>query len=86
MGDNFKDGSVLRLLLERGADINAQNRGGRTPLHFASITGKLEAVRLLLKHGADVEAKDNDRMTALQEAAEEGHDEVVKLLRERGAK
>jgi ankyrin repeat protein len=29
-GDNFKDGSVLRLLLEHGADINAQSQTGRT--------------------------------------------------------
>ena len=83
---NFKDGSALRLLLEHGADINAQNRVGRTPLHRASFNGALEAVRLLLEHGADVEAKNIVGETALQEAADRGHDNVVKLLREHGAK
>ena len=84
--DVLKVGSVLRLLLEHGADINVQGQGGRTSLHFASHSGKLEDVRLLLEHGADVEVKGNDGMTASQEAAKRGHDEVVKLLREHGAK
>ena len=85
-GQNFKDGSVLRLLLECGADINAQSQGGRTPLHRASMSGALEVVRLLLEHGADVEAKDLDGRTALQFVAGKGNSEIVKLLREHGAK
>jgi ankyrin repeat protein len=82
---NFNDGSVLRLLLEHGADLNAQNRVGRTPLHRASFNGAVEVVRLLLEHGADVEAKNIVGGTALQEAADRGHGEVVELLREHGA-
>ena len=83
---DVKSGSVLRLLLGRGADVNARIRDGRTPLHAASVYGVLEAVRLLLEHGADVEVKNNDGKTALHLAAEEGYDEVVRLLREHGAK
>jgi hypothetical protein len=63
-GRNSKDGSVVRLLLEHGADINVQSRSGRTPLHEASYEGALEVVRLLLEHGADVEAKTNSGKTA----------------------
>jgi ankyrin repeat protein len=85
-GRNSEDGSVARLLLERGADVNAQNQLGWTPLHRASFFGALEVVRLLLEHGADIEPKENDGKTALQVAAEEGHDDVVELLREHGAK
>jgi Ankyrin repeats (3 copies)/Ankyrin repeats (many copies) len=85
-GHNSKDDSVVRSLLEHGADIDGQSQSGRTPLHEASYFGALEVVRLLLEHGADVEAKGNDGETALQEAAGRGHDEVVKLLREHGAK
>jgi ankyrin repeat protein len=39
-GDHFEDGSVLRLLLEHGADINVQGGGGETPLHWASFNGR----------------------------------------------
>jgi hypothetical protein len=84
-GHNFKDGSILRLLLQHGADINAQNQGGRTSLHLASFFGALEVVHLLLEHGADVEVKNNDGKTALQFAAKQGHDKIVKFLREHGA-
>ena len=86
---NFiKSFSVVRLLLENGADINAQTRGGRTPLFCASGHGSLEVVRLLLEHGADVEVKVKHwgGKTALQFAADRGRDEVVQLLREHGAK
>jgi ankyrin repeat protein len=85
-GHNFKDGSVLRSLLEHGADINVQDKIGLTPLRWAIFNGALEVVRLLLEHGADVEAKDNNGKTALQLAADRGYDEVVELLREHGAK
>jgi hypothetical protein len=85
-GHYFKGGSVVRLLLERGADINVQNQIGWTPLHLASINGALEVVRLLLEHGADVEAKRNDGETALQLVADRGLGEVEKLLREHGTK
>ena len=77
--------SVVRLLLEHGADVNAPDVFGGTPLCKASFFGALEVVRLLLEHGADVRAKNNGGKTVLQFAAGEGHNEVVKLLRERGA-
>jgi ankyrin repeat protein len=83
---NFNDGSVIRLLLEHGADINAQDGDPGTPLHGASKFGRLETVRLLLEHGADVEVKNNGGKTALQVAADSGYDKVVELLREYGAK
>ena len=82
-GGHSKVGSVLRLLLEHGADMNAQDQIGRTPLHWASV---IAAVRLLLEHSADVEMKNDDGRTALQEAAKNGYDEIVELLREHGAR
>jgi len=85
-GRNSKDGSVVRLLLDHGADVNAQNQAGWTPLDEASYYGALEVVRLLLERGADVEAKNNDGKTALHVAAAHGHDKVIELLREHGAK
>jgi hypothetical protein len=80
-GLHFKAGSVVRLLLEYGADINVQDIDGWTPLHCASFIGLPEVVRLLLEQGADVEVKGNDGKTALQVAADRGHNEVVELFR-----
>jgi Ankyrin repeats (3 copies)/Ankyrin repeats (many copies) len=85
-GHYFKAGSVVRLLLEHGADIDLQDKDGWTPLYTALINGALEIVPLLLEYGADVEARDNDGKTALQVAAEKGYDEIVELLREHGAR
>ncbi|KAF8495911.1 hypothetical protein F5888DRAFT_1840219, partial [Russula emetica] len=90
-GFHFKDGSVLRFLLEHGADVNARvNKDGFTPLHRASSYGALEVMRLLLEHGADVEAVSVDGKTALQvldRHVDQGRrDEITRLLIEHGAK
>jgi hypothetical protein len=94
-GHFFKNGSVLRLLLEYGADVNSRaDDDGFTPLHRASAGGALEVVRLLLEHGADVEAISVDGGTALQVVGRSAYrdvdqgrlDEITRLLVERGAK
>ena len=53
---------VVKVLLESGADPNAPNNGGHTPLHAAAYRGHLNVASLLLKHGADpcITNKDGD--------------------------
>ena len=77
---------VTRLLLEHGADINARNDNGSTPLHLAAEDGSLEVVRVLLEHGANVGVQDNEGRTPLYVAAA-GYErvEVVRMLLEHGA-
>jgi ankyrin repeat protein len=75
---------VLRLLLEKGADVNAIDEWCNTPLTWAASRGDEMMVQLLLEKGADIEAKSYDG-TALHAAAHEGHAAVVGLLLEKGA-
>ena len=76
---------LARLLLTAGADVNAKNKWGSTPLHAAAREGHTEAVRLLLEAGADVNAENEDGETPLHWAAWEGHTDVVRLLLAAGA-
>jgi ankyrin repeat protein len=56
--------SVARLLLERGADPNIQDKNGMSPLHHAFRTGNVLAACLLLEKGADPTIKDRHGWTA----------------------
>jgi ankyrin repeat protein len=74
---------VVKLLLNRGAEVNARNIHCGTPLQQAICD--IEVVKLLLEHGADVNAKGGYNGTALQRAASGGHLQVVRLLLDHGA-
>jgi hypothetical protein len=57
--------SVIRLLVRHGAQVNARNKKGLTPLISAADQGSFHAVKALLHCGADVSAKDKEGDTAL---------------------
>jgi uncharacterized protein len=58
----------LTLLLAAGADVNAKDPRGLTPLHEASRWGWNDVVRFLVEHGADLQAKDNRGLTPVDSA------------------
>ena len=58
------------LLLDRGAEIEARDGGGRTPLCYAVKARTIDTVRLLLEGGAEIEARDDGGRTPLSHAAE----------------
>lgn len=76
---------VMRLLIGRGASVEARDARNKTPLHCAAGSGVVSAVRLLLDHGADTEARDDNGATPLHIAVHRGHVEAMLLLLERGA-
>ena len=60
----------VRLLLDRGAEIEARDGAGRTPLCYAVKARTIDTVQLLLEGGAEIEARDNGGRTPLSHAAE----------------
>ncbi|HUT52061.1 MAG TPA: ankyrin repeat domain-containing protein [bacterium] len=72
-------------LLDRGADVNAADEDGCTPLIWAALSGKRETVELLIARGGDVNCKDSDGQTPLHIAATTGDVAMARLLIEKGA-
>jgi ankyrin repeat protein len=71
---------IIRLLIERNADIDAKDSDGCTALLVASRYGDIEIIKLFLEAGADINAKNKDGETALLLASVRGHLKVAKLL------
>ncbi|KAK7571104.1 hypothetical protein V9T40_014708 [Parthenolecanium corni] len=76
---------VAEFLLERGADVNAQDKGGLIPLHNASSYGHLDIAALLIKYKTNVNATDKWGFTPLHEAAQKGRTQLSALLLAHGA-
>jgi ankyrin repeat protein len=71
------------LLIQHGADVNAQNKDLSTPLHLAASSRlALEGtiVRLLLRHGANPDATDREGRTSLEIASSAGNSWIAKVL------
>jgi ankyrin repeat protein len=77
--------AVVRLLLAKGASIDAAAEDGCTPLWIAAFYGRAAVVALLLEQGAAVEGKHQDGVTPLAVASQQGHIEVARQLLHKGA-
>ena len=71
---------VVRILAERGADINKALNDGRTPLYIASKQGHVDVVRILIERGADMNKARDDGRSPMQAATHNAHAEVIHLL------
>jgi ankyrin repeat protein len=89
--ESQEDGArIAQLLLERGADVNAQEMNRETPLFSAAFFGKIELARVFLDHGAIVTAEGYDGQTPLHalsrgKCVSQDVIRLAQLLVERGA-
>jgi ankyrin repeat protein len=75
----------VRLLLARGANVNARSQTERTALLVAaSYPGTTEVLRLLLDRGADLRAQDQGGATAMALAVRSADIEVIRYLAQKG--
>jgi ankyrin repeat protein len=86
----FGQPEAARLLVERGADLEARSTNEQfaldaAPLHSAAAAGRLEVCRVLLDAGAEVNAVQHGGYTALLDAAANKNRELYDFLLERGA-
>ncbi|KAJ2972165.1 hypothetical protein NQ176_g7311 [Zarea fungicola] len=82
--------SIVEPLISLGADINAKDGRGRTPLWHAASNGACDMANILLQCltievdcrdvSVDVNARDNDGRTALWWAARNNHFDTIRLL------
>ncbi|KAJ7059379.1 ankyrin repeat-containing domain protein [Mycena amicta] len=77
---------IALLLLEHGADVNAQGGHYGNALQAASVGGHLDITLLLLEHSANINAQGGECGSAFQAASACGHLDLVKLLLKSGAK
>jgi hypothetical protein len=76
----------VKTFIERGADVNSQNKDGWTALIAAASKGHTEIVKILLAKGADVnDSRAKEGFTALMAAATWGHSDTAKVLIAEGA-
>jgi ankyrin repeat protein len=83
--------AVKFLVEELGADVNARDHNGYTPLHHAASRGDNELIHYLVDHGADVTAVSRAGQTTADMAngpyqRTQPYPETVKLLEELGSK
>ncbi|HRQ44819.1 MAG TPA: ankyrin repeat domain-containing protein [Candidatus Goldiibacteriota bacterium] len=76
---------IAEYLIRHGADINAKDQFGRTPLLLAVEKEKEDIIEMLVKNKANVNIKSKNEVTALSKALERHNDKIVNLLKANGA-
>ena len=75
------DVATLQALLDKGVHLDAKDQDGRTPLHWACASGRLNVAEFLLARArASLDVQDDAGWTPLMSAASAGHAEIVGLL------
>ncbi|KAF1786500.1 Ankyrin repeat-containing domain [Phytophthora cactorum] len=74
------DYRVARTLLDAGASIDAQDKGGRSPLYCAVQERSLSVTNLLISYGASIDLQDKNGISPLSLVIEKGYLDVMQIL------
>jgi uncharacterized protein len=76
---------IVKLLIEKGADLNVQDKHGNTALTFTILNiAQSNMAELLIEKGADVDLQDKDGITPLMKTLIFSSDEAIKKLDDLG--
>ena len=78
-------GDMVRLLIQRGANLNQQDAEGQTALMHALEYSDIDVIETLIKAGADIDLQDDEGNTALMMVELSKSTKLVKLLKQAGA-
>jgi len=79
------DVALIGRLAAAGADLNARDGYGRTPVHVATFAKQREAIRALARAGANIDLLENDRYDAVTIASVADDEDTLRVLLELGA-
>ena len=77
---------AARILLQYGADINAQSKKGMTPLHQAAYKNEIGIIQFLIENDAELNIRNNYGQTPLDSARRGGNSEAEELISDAGGK
>jgi ankyrin repeat protein len=75
-------GTIIEILIKKGANPNAKDLHGNTPLHVACAYNSLSATTALLKCGANTQERNKEGKTPLDYARKKNYYDIVHLIEE----
>lgn len=81
----FEAVDTVKLLINKGANVELRNTRQQAPLHKAVIGSSIKSVKILCENGANVNAATDEGRTPLHYAAEYGYNDIAEYLIQAGA-
>ncbi len=76
----YNQPEMVKLLINKGLNVNAVNQAGNTPLHLAVFSGSYALIESLFKHGADYQLRNQRGRTALEYVSYGKNPEIYNLF------
>jgi len=82
---SLRNEDIVNFLIKNGADVNKEDKNGKTPLMLACGKGYENIVKILIENGANVNKENKNGETPLLLANKSGNETIAKILIENGA-